>query len=263
MLLTMFWAKPAFAAGVNVATMADLENAIGGDKPIFLTQDINVTKGLTIPANQTVEITGNGHTLTSASGVDNMFTIKDGATVTFDNIIFDGQQQGRILDSGQATVTIKNSNLKNATTENFQPNMVGEVNTQRYEGGAIYAGKTTLNLENTIFEGNHTKAVVPQPGAPHGGAIVSYSANITVKGGKFINNYTGAVTPQPGANGEGGAIKLHPGSTLTINDESVTEKKQQSLPATIWMAPGMPVVDRAARSKQQNQQYRFTALHLK
>ena len=224
MLLTMFWAKPAFAAGVNVATMADLENAIGGGKPIFLTQDINVTKGLTIPANQTVEITGNGHAFTSASGVDNMFTIKDGATVTFDNIIFDGQQQGRILDSGEANVTIKNSTLKNATTEPFTQKIVDDKDTQRYEGGAIYAAHTTLNLEDTIFENNHTKAEVPSPGAPHGGAIVSYSANITVKGGKFINNYTGAVTPQPGANGEGGAIKLHPGSTLTINDANVTKK---------------------------------------
>lgn len=131
-----------------------------------MTQGITVTKTLAIPANYQGEIHSDGQTLTLASGVDNIFTVAGGATVTFDHIIFDGKQHGRILDAGQATVTIKNSTLKNATTENFQPNMVSGENTQRYEGGAIYASYATLNLENTIFEGNHTKSVVPLQNAP-------------------------------------------------------------------------------------------------
>lgn len=212
-------------AVTNVSNFQDLKKAIENKESVTIASDIEVTDSIKIPSDYSGEIKSDGKTLNLDSNVENMFVIDDGANVTFDNIVFDGKENGRIIDAGKSTVKIKNSTLKNATTEKFEQNIVDGKDTQRFEGGAIYAAKTTLNLENTIFEKNHTKKVVPSPGAPHGGAIVSYSANITVKGGEFKDNYTGRVDAQTGANGEGGAIKLHPGSTLTINEESVTEKK--------------------------------------
>ena len=98
LFLALIWANPVHAAGANVATMDELEAAIkGGQSPITLTQGFTVTKGLEIPASYEGEIRSSGQTLALGFGVDNMFTIADGAKVTFDNIIFDGQGNGRIL----------------------------------------------------------------------------------------------------------------------------------------------------------------------
>lgn len=206
MLLTLLWTRPAFAADVDVSTMQGLKQAIVDKNSITLTADIEVKEELTIPADYNGTIKSEGKTLSLASGVNNMFVIAKGANVTFDNIVFDGKEKGRIIDAGEATVTIKNSTLQNATTDTFGQKIVDNKDTQRYEGGAIYAAHTTLNLENTNFENNHTKATVPSPGAPHGGAIVSYSAKIKITGGSFINNHTGKVDKEYSSHGEGGAI---------------------------------------------------------
>ena len=227
LMLSLIFAIPTFATGSTVTNMQELKDAIQrGVSDIAIADSIVVDEELKIPAGSNVQIISEpvGNTLSLASGVENMFAIADGANVTFDNLVFDGKENGRIIDAGKANVTIKNSTLQNATTDKFGQKIVDNKDTQRFEGGAIYAAHTTLNLENTIFENNHTKSVVPSPGAPHGGAIVSYSANITVKGGKFINNSTGKVDKEFSSHGEGGAIKLHPGSTLTINDPNTTKK---------------------------------------
>ncbi|MDY6038022.1 MAG: SHIRT domain-containing protein [Eubacterium sp.] len=224
LMLNLVFAVPNYAADVTVGDMQALKAAIGRGDSITLTNDIEVTESLEIPDTYNGQIKSNGVKLSLAEGVDNMFSVKSGANLTFDNIVFDGKENGRIIDAGSATITIKNSTIKNATTEKFKPLMVDNVNKQRYEGGAIYAERTRLNLEQTNFESNHTKAVVPSPGTPHGGAISSFSANITIVGGKFVNNYTGCVDQPNSSHGEGGAIKLHPGSKLTINDPSVTNK---------------------------------------
>lgn len=208
----------------NVSNLDEFKKAIANSKSVILTDDIDVTDELKIPASYSGEIKSSSKTLSLAQGVDNMFVIESGANVTFNNIIFDGKEHGRIIDAGESTVTIKNSTLKNATTENFEQKIVDGKDTQRFEGGAIYVAHTTLDLQDTKFEDNYTKATVPSPGAPHGGAIVSYSANIKITGGSFINNYTGKVDKEFSSHGEGGAIKLHPGSTLTINSPEVTKK---------------------------------------
>lgn len=213
-VLSLF-AITANAANSNVTNMQELKDAIARGDSITINNDINITETLNLPATYQGEIKSDGKKLTLNAGVENMFVVPNDAEVKFNNIIFDGQNNGRIIDAGKSKVTIIDSTLKNATTEN---------NTERFEGGAIYAFQTTLELENTTFENNHTKKVVPSPGAPHGGAIVSYSANITITGGKFNNNHTGKVDKENASHGEGGAIKLHPGSTLTINDSSTTKK---------------------------------------
>lgn len=224
-VLSLFVAIPAFAEGTNVTNMQELKDAItNGDSIITVANDIVVNETIEIPASYNGTIQAGGKVLILDSGVENMFHVPNGANVTFNSITFDGQGNGRIIDAGEANVTIKNSTLKNATTEPFEQKIVEGKDTQRFDGGAIYADHTMLNLENTNFENNHTKSGVPSPGAPNGGAIVSYSANITIKSGQFINNYTGRVSADSGQNGEGGAIKLHPGSTLTINDENVEDK---------------------------------------
>ena len=224
LILYILSAIPSFATNVNVSNFSQLKSAINNGDSITITTDITITDELKIPASYSGEIKSQGKMLSLAQDVDNMFVIESGANITFNNIVFDGKEHGRIIDAGESTVTIKNSTLKNATTEPFKPKIVDGKDTQRYEGGAIYAAHTTLKLENSTFEKNHTKSVVPSPGAPHGGAIVSYSANVTITGGVFKDNYTGKVDKQYSSHGEGGAIKLHPGSTLNINNPSVTKK---------------------------------------
>ena len=224
LILYILSAIPSFAANVNVSNFSQLKSAINNGDSITITTDITITDELKIPASYSGEIKSQGKILSLAKDVDNMFVIESGANLTFNNIVFDGKEHGRIIDAGESTVTIKNSTLKNATTEPFKQKVVEGKDTQRYEGGAIYAAHTTLKLENSTFEKNHTKSVVPSPGAPHGGAIVSYSANVTITGGVFKDNYTGKVDKQYSSHGEGGAIKLHPGSTLNINNPDITKK---------------------------------------
>lgn len=214
-IVLCFFVITANAANSNVTNMQELKDAIARGDSITINNDINITETLILPTTYNGEIKSDGKKLTLNAGVENMFAVPDQANVKFSKIVFDGQENGRIIDAGKSTVTIIDSTLQNGTTEN---------NKKRFEGGAIYALHTTLKLENTTFENNHTKKVVPSPGAPHGGAIVSYSANITIKGGKFNNNHTGRVDKEFSSHGEGGAIKLHPGSTLTINDSSITKK---------------------------------------
>lgn len=224
LILCILYSIPSFAANVDVSNFSQLKSAINNGDSITITTDITITDELKIPASYSGEIKSQGKILGLAQNVDNMFVIESGANVTFNNIVFDGKEHGRIIDAGESTVTIKNSTLKNATTEPFKPKIVDGKDTQRYEGGAIYAAHTTLKLENSTFEKNHTKSVVPSPGAPHGGAIVSYSANVTITGGAFKDNYTGKVDKEFSSHGEGGAIKLHPGSTLNINNPDTTKK---------------------------------------
>ncbi|MDD7513522.1 MAG: SHIRT domain-containing protein [Clostridiales bacterium] len=224
LIIAIAFSVPNYAQDADVTNFQELKNAIARGDSVNLKNDIKVTETLKIPANYSDTIKSDGKTLNLGSNVENMFDVPDGANVTFDNIVFDGQKNGRIIDAGKATVTIKNSTLKNATTEKFEQKIVDGKDTQRFEGGAIYAAHTTLDLQDTHFENNHTKAIVPSPGAPHGGAIVSYSANMKITGGSFVNNYTGKVDKTLAAHGEGGAIKLHPGSTLTINSPDVEKK---------------------------------------
>ncbi|MCD1147757.1 S-layer homology domain-containing protein [Peptoniphilus sp. KCTC 25270] len=209
----------AFAA-TNVSDLAELKNAIGSGET-----KITVTKTISITDTDTVD--GQGKTIKLAENVENMFSVGRTGDLTLENFTLDGQNEGRFIFASEgAKVTIKNSALKNGSTDTFEKNIVSGVNKQQYSGGAIYATGATLNIENTTFSDNTTKSSTPvaeNPGdpplPPHGGAIFATANSVVnIKGGGFYDNSTGKVNTEYGAHGEGGAIKLE-NSTLKINDE--------------------------------------------
>ncbi|MST61994.1 Cna B-type domain-containing protein [Peptostreptococcus anaerobius] len=217
-----------------VTNEQELINAINGNNNVVLSNDITISGAITIPSSYTGTIKSDGTTrtlkLSANFSEENMFVVKTGAKPMFENLTFDGTERGRILDvESNSEVTIANSKLSNASTEQFLKKLENNVNKQRYQGGAIYLSHSTLNLDNVIFDSNHTKLETPKPekeGDPgiagHGGAIYSATSVINVKGGSFINNYTGVTVGGKGTNGEGGAIKLDGGSELNINIDSDT-----------------------------------------
>ncbi len=224
-----------YASSINVSNFDELKNAISVGGEINVTGDIDITETLNITKN--VILKSNGRTLKLTKIVDSMFFVnQDDVNINFENINLDGNNKGRLIDSmNSGVINIKNSVIKNGTTENYQPKIESEngnyINKQRYQGGAIYLSTTTLNLENVEFISNSTKDQFPKQLIldavslnGHGGAIYSSHSNINIKGGKFLNNKVGDVIGREGNNGEGGAIKLEAGSVLNINDESTTKK---------------------------------------
>lgn len=216
----------ANAAEINVADITELKNAISsGDNVINLTADIDIGETISIPAGRNVTIKSAGkNTLKLTSTVEEMFDISAGATVTFNNIVLDGNSKGRLIDisagNRNTTLNITDSVVKNGTTQNFDTNMVSGENKQRYQGGAIYAAHANVNLTNTEFNNNTTKNLTPAPGSASGGAIYGATSVIKINGGSFLNNHTGGGDNKN--NGEGGAIKIDGGAELYINDETTT-----------------------------------------
>lgn len=216
-------------AETAVTNEVELQEAINRNESVSITNSFTITATIIVPEGYNGTISGsNDTTLTlGAPTVENMFSIAGGATVTFDQITFDGMGNGRIFNVSDVTLTIKNSTLKNATTQNFNP-VIGTdgFNAQSYQGGAIYADGSTLNIEETTFVNNHTKNDTPHqlvvdgkqgnPIAPHGGAIyIGSQTKLNIIGGEFKNNYSGSGSPH----GEGGAIKAEGGSHININLE--------------------------------------------
>ena len=233
----LFVPQTVKAADVSVSSFEQLKAAIADTnvKTIDVAGNIDISEELTINGEKEIKAASNAVSLKLINeAVDNMFVVSQGNKVSFLSITLDGDKKGRIIDANKgATITIKDSIVVNGSTETFgkKINSATGANEQRYSGGAIHADGAILNLENTNFEDNETKAKTPKAEKPgdvqpsgHGGAILATGKTIiNVKGGQFSNNRTGITENTGGANGEGGAIKLED-STLNINDESTTDK---------------------------------------
>ncbi|MGF0040329.1 Cna B-type domain-containing protein [Peptoniphilaceae bacterium SGI.131] len=217
------------AAEVSVSNEEQLKAAIENKNDIVLANDISISKTISITEYEGT-IKGAGHRLTLSTVLENMFEISGVTTnVTFENIVLDGASKGRILDVDFASVTIKSATLQKGTTNNFQEKLEpladgsGQINKQRYQGGAIYLANANLSLEDVTFSDNFTHHATPERKglddmvSSHGGAIYSATSNINVVGGSFNDNYSGTTVSQVGNTGEGGAIKLEGGSRLNIN----------------------------------------------
>ena len=220
-------------AETTVTTEDQLQTAINNNEDIVINTNISITKSITIPNtyNKTIKLTGNS-TL-NMNFVGDMFVVQ-GANFTLDGGVINGNENGRAFNIfGNSNVTIKGTTIKNASTEKFSKKIENGSNTQQYSGGAVTISHSVLNLENVIFQENHSKAVTPLPekaGDPaiesNGGAIFSNNSTINVKGGKFLDSYSGTSETLFGSNGEGGAIKLVDNSVLNID---VFEKDGQEI----------------------------------
>ena len=146
-VLALF-AAPAWAAGVNVSTAADLQNAVNTNGNVInITADITLTT--TISINKSVTINGNNHSIsgndacrvfyiTGAIVEINDLTIKDGK-VTGDS----DYGGGMFFEKGIATVTNCTFAGNTAATDN---------------GGGMYVDNNgTVTVTNCTFTGNTAK----------------------------------------------------------------------------------------------------------
>lgn len=218
-------APPPALAATTVSSEAELRAALAsGNANITVTSPITVTGTLEVTAG-TASI--DGARLTSAPGVDSMFTVSGRATLTLTNANLDGALNGRLIHVADgSTVTISDSTIKSGSTQSLGKKIVDGANKQVYSGGAIYADRSTLNLTNVTFKDNATKTDTPMqaPGrepviSADGGAIHASASTVNITGGTFTNNYTGGM--QSGSHyGEGGAIKLE-SSIIKINESGI------------------------------------------
>lgn len=232
-MLGVFVSISAWATGttVQVSNATELSNALADNNVgrIEITADFTVDTALTHSGSRSKTIVGDAHTLTLGTGINSMFQFSS-TTVSFENIILDGNTNGRLIDAQGTTLSISGSTLKRGSTQSFEKKIENGVNNQAYQGGAIYANSSTINLISTTFSDNTTKTNTPfaenggDPApSPNGGAIyVGGQSRLNINGGKFLNNVAGSVVGGVGANGEGGAIKVDGGSVLRINTDSTT-----------------------------------------
>lgn len=203
----------------NVTNFQELKRAIESNSSVNITSSFDIPEMITIPSSYTGTIKGNNNTLTIGATIDNMFYLK-GANVTFENVILDGAEKGRLMNISGGTVNIVNSKLTKGTTRYYEPKLRDTRDEQNYQGGALFVNGANVNLENTIFENNYTKEDTPRNAAtPDGGALYAGSrSTINVVGGKFIGNHTGGPTAL------GGAVMIEDSSVININSEIDTQK---------------------------------------
>ncbi|MBF0716150.1 mucin-binding protein, partial [Gemelliphila palaticanis] len=203
----------------NVTNFQELKRAIESNSSVNITASFDVPEMITIPSSYTGTIKGNNNTLTLGATIENMFYLK-GANVTFENIILDGAEKGRLMNISGGTVNLVDSKLTKGTTRYYEPKLRDTRDEQNYQGGALFVNGANVNLENTIFENNYTKEDTPRNAAtPDGGALYAGSrSTINVVGGKFIGNHTGGPTAL------GGAIMIEGGAVLNINRETDTQE---------------------------------------
>ena len=104
----------AHAATVNASTLAELQQAINDSTDateIVLTADIPLTATVTVPAGKVITLSG-GFTLTRTNNAI-AFDIKEGASLTWQDIILDGNAQ----DTNYKSAVMCDGHVTNLTGE--------------------------------------------------------------------------------------------------------------------------------------------------
>lgn len=188
LVMVLLFVAPASAA--DAASWNDVKNQVnsGNNVTITLTNDITATDGLHI-GNKNVTIDLNGHTITVANGVGQLFNSWDG--------------QLTIRDSAQITTSVRTvsmperSNLS-ATTVN---NGTGIGRQASFSNGVLTYYETTSAVRNTIYttETHKRVDVTVKGGIVRAGnsnaALINIgggNASVTIEGG-FFHNPTGRV----------------------------------------------------------------------
>ena len=101
---------------VKYETLAEALNAVQAGETITLLD--NAELSATTNINKSITINGNGFTLTQAegfvaNGANAMLDIMGGATVTFENLVFDGIKNVAIMRTVSASVVIDNCTVQN------------------------------------------------------------------------------------------------------------------------------------------------------
>lgn len=131
---------------------------------------VHTDYGINIEKDVTIQGAGKDKTFIDANGMDRIFRIADGYTVTIKDLTLmngDASKGGAIKVRPGATLNVVNCNLRDNCAD---------------QGGAIYNFGTTT-VTNSLFENNE---VLPNFS---GGAIYTqYGSSLTVKGSTFTGN---------------------------------------------------------------------------
>ena len=148
----------AHAATVNASTIAELQQAINDATEateIVLTADMQLTATVTVPAEKDITLKG-GVTLTRTSTAI-AFDIKEGARLTWEDIILDGDAKDTNYKSSvinnQGKLTINGGEIKNVRSNSA---MVGIVTTKgpnavlTMNGGSIHDNYMSNQFTNVV-----------------------------------------------------------------------------------------------------------------
>ena len=146
------------AATVNASTLAELQQAINDAPPateIVLTADIPLTATVTVPSGKDITLSG-GFTLTRTNNAI-AFDIKEGASLTWQDIILDGNAQNTGYKSAvinnQGKLTINGGEIKNVRSNGA---MVGIVTAKgpnavlTMNGGSIHDNYMSNQFTNVV-----------------------------------------------------------------------------------------------------------------
>ena len=146
------------AATVNASTLAELQQAINDATDateIVLTADIPLTATVTVPSGKNITLSG-GFTLTRTNSAI-AFDIKEGASLTWQDIILDGNTQDTTYKSAvinnQGKLTINGGEIKNVRSNSA---MVGIVTAKgpnavlTMNGGSIHDNYMSNQFTNVV-----------------------------------------------------------------------------------------------------------------
>ena len=203
----------------NSNTLSDLNNKITNDNTGNINLDENYTyssgsdsgisdTGIVIGKDLTITGSKDSSITIDAKNSSKIFTINKGVTVTLDGLTFinaNGEYGGAISNSG--TLILKNCTFINNTATN--------------RGAAVFNNGGSVDVNNTIFDGNDITA--RSKNIDNGGAaIFNDNGTITVTNSKITNNIKNLV-PRNGSKGDFiDAAICSLGGTTTINNTIFT-----------------------------------------
>ena len=172
-------------------------------------EDASLTGDLDITDNLTISGAGAGATTIDGAGLDRVFHIITGATVTISNLKFIGgggvTSGAGILNAG--TLTVSNSTINGNTSTNL--------------GGAFSnATGASLTITNSTINGNLASA--------WGGGIYS-SGTLSISSSTISSNTASSM---------GGAMAVIAGSSTTVNNSTFSANTSVNSGAGIWNSGG-------------------------
>jgi len=229
--------KDAWMSGMAVYTEDDLQSAVNAGENIVLSNDIDLTKTLVIPAGVTVNLDLNGKTITGTEGRDadnnrihvivnnGILTIKDGTVTSA------GENGGSaIYNAAGATLTVENVTLNGAPQEgstwpSYTVNNYGTLTVSDSSIHGVQGIIATNNTANTTVN----NVIAYRDGWSSGHVFyTSSTAKVTINGGTYTNDGNGVdgtmiYGGETVVNGgtfivkEGAYFALCSGSKLTVN----------------------------------------------
>ena len=202
-------------------------------------RNIIVTKTLDIESNQTLSATKQ----TKVTTVDKitMFNVKEGQSLTLENIILDGENKYKV------DVT------KAATMHNDPFNVFGEYPTEQTR---VYAATPLINSNGTLTLGAGTviRNYAHQPVSPqYGGPAISVTGgSVVINGLEFTNNVSQLLTAKNATvtinninvhdtwatGNKAGLIEINTGATMDVNNGTFKNNMMSMRSAGLFIANG-------------------------